>query len=627
MFVETEAIPYEPSDLKGERLLVLAPHPDDEVIGCGGVVAQHLQSGRAVTVVIATDGGGAGDSAGREAESLRGLAKLGAPVDVRFLRFADRSLGDDAASPLREILASVKPDLVLVPSPIEIHPDHFALSRIVCELVQRDETLFAELAFARVAFYEVGQPIRPNAIVDITDVAELKYAAIAEHTSQLETRDYVGFARGLNAYRTMTMPPAVRFAEAYYVMPLPELRTLALSQLRVRVGSAPAIETAPVALPVSVVVRTKDRPALLAEAIASVRATGYPCEIVVVNDGGAAPELPADVRLVTHRESLGRSQAANSGVREARNPFVVFLDDDDLFYEEHLSTLAAGWRTGAHAAVYTDAVSAFMRIGESGEWTTRARLRLYANDFDRQLLLADNYIPLPALLLERAVFLELGGFDPAFDLFEDWDFLIRLSRRGSFLRVPKVTCEVRHFEGGSSAVLAAPSDSPAFRDAKIQVWRKHADIVSESTFVAVLEMQKKRIAELYSRAVESAGALDRAEIEIARSSRQLVESQNAINGYMLAERELHGRIEALGQSLEQTLRTASIDRERAEASAIEVERLHHELSMLHAVHEQSSHALQLSRVEIQRLNGLLEMIYGSKTWKLHTLLEKARGRG
>ena len=80
------------------------------------------------------------------------------------------------------------PDLILAPSPIEIHPDHLALSVAFCELIQRDESLFADLAVARVAFYDVGQPLRPNAIVDITDVAELKYAAIAAHAAQRTAR-------------------------------------------------------------------------------------------------------------------------------------------------------------------------------------------------------------------------------------------------------------------------------------------------------------------------------------------------------------------------------------------------------------------------------------------------------
>ena len=53
---ESEAIPYEALNLRGERLLVLAPHPDDEVIGCGGVVFQHLRAGAAVRVAVATDG-------------------------------------------------------------------------------------------------------------------------------------------------------------------------------------------------------------------------------------------------------------------------------------------------------------------------------------------------------------------------------------------------------------------------------------------------------------------------------------------------------------------------------------------------------------------------------------------
>jgi LmbE family N-acetylglucosaminyl deacetylase len=231
VLIEAEAIPYGPAQLRGERLLVFAPHPDDEVIACGGLIAQHRRENRVVRVVVVTDGAGAGDAAVREEESRRGLAKIDDSIELEFLRFPDRGLGDDAAPRIREELATFRPDLVLVPSPVEIHPDHFALSRIFIETIQRDETLFADLAVARVAFYEVSQPLRPNAIVDITDVAETKYAAIAEHASQLTDRDYIAYARGLNAYRTMTLPAGCKFAEAYWVIDLPSLRTMPLSEL------------------------------------------------------------------------------------------------------------------------------------------------------------------------------------------------------------------------------------------------------------------------------------------------------------------------------------------------------------------------------------------------------------
>src|SRR5256714_11015679 len=203
---ESEAVPYEAANLRGERLLVLAPHPDDEVIGCGGLIALHAREQRQIRVVVATDGAQAGDAKIREGESLRALALLGR-IDCEFLRFADRALSDESDTlkkRLHEILIAYKPDLIAVPNPGEIHPDHAALSRAFVELVQQDESLFAALALARVAFYEVSYPVRPNALVDISSVADLKDAAIASHESQVALRDYVSIVRGLNTYRAMT---------------------------------------------------------------------------------------------------------------------------------------------------------------------------------------------------------------------------------------------------------------------------------------------------------------------------------------------------------------------------------------------------------------------------------------
>jgi LmbE family N-acetylglucosaminyl deacetylase len=637
VLIEAEAIPYSPAQLRGERLLVLAPHPDDEVIGCGGLIALHRRENRAVRVVIATDGAGAGDAAVREEESRRGLAALGDGIETGFLRHPDRSLGDAAADSIRRELAAFRPDLLLVPSPVEIHPDHAALNRIVVELIQRDETLFADLATTRIAFYEVSQPLRPNAIVDITAVAEAKFAAIAEHASQLASRDYVAYARGLNAYRTMTLPAECRYAEAYWVSELPSLRTTALSDLRARCGTAStAIETTQETPPISVVIRTKDRPALLAEAIASVRATGYPCEIVVVNDGGPAIDVALADVVVNHEQSRGRAAAGNAGARAAKNPFLAFLDDDDLFYPEHLRTLANA-SSSSHAAWYTDAVSAFLRPGQSGAYETYSRLRLYAHDFDPELLLLDNYIPLPALLLRREWFLEAGGFDPAFDLFEDWDLLIRLAARGAFLRIPRVTCEVRHFEGGSSIVLAAPVGSDRFRDAKLQVWRKHTDRIDHALIAEVLERQKQRLSATYSGLVEAKGESAALQLDVARLERekqQLIaqngESTHLINGYALRVRELEGAVvtfeSMMAAAQEAHSRAAQLARQ-LESLRMQNDTLTRESDGLRLANRETHENLDRYRAEVDRLNALLQMIFRSRTWKLHTLLEKLRGRG
>lgn len=627
MLLEAEAIPYAPSRLIGERLLVLAPHPDDEVIGCGGVVAQHLAEGRVVRVVVATDGTAATETgdpveyrARRQAETRASLALLGAGATVEFLEFPDRELDSARIAPqLAAILLDFRPDLILVPGLVEIHPDHVALARGLCSILQSDASLAPAIAVARIAFYEVGNPLRPNALVDITAEAEAKFEAIAAHRSQMELRDYAAVARGLNAFRAMSLGPDVRFAEAYWVTSPATVSTTATSQLRLLMGMPPEIEVASEPLPLSVIVRTKDRPALLAEAIASIRATQYPAEIIVVNDGGSTPPPATGVRVVTHEQSRGRSVAMNSGVDAAQHPFIAFLDDDDLYYEEHLATLASAAQGSTHAAWYTDAVSAFLRPGSSGRHETHSRLRLFAHDYDADLLLLDNYIPLPTLLLRRADFLAAGGFDPAFDLFEDWDFLVRLSRLRPFLHIPRITCEVRHFEAGDSIMLSAPEGSAAFRRAKLQVWAKHAALMSPDTIASAFELQKKRAGQLLSASVEAAGRTSLAEREVARYER---EKQDLI-GQVGARHRLAEDRAARIHELEGAMRFIRGEMLVAQQHAASMER---ELTEGRTAIEQRSGELRAAYAEIGRLQGLLDMIFASKTWKLHTTIEKLKGR-
>jgi len=121
-------------------LLVLAPHPDDETLGCGARIAAACRAGVAVTVVVATDGAashGAPDTgrlrALRAAELAEATAELGlAPVDVIALDHPDGELAGREAE-LAEVLARLiderRPDEVCCTSRWESHPDHAAAAR------------------------------------------------------------------------------------------------------------------------------------------------------------------------------------------------------------------------------------------------------------------------------------------------------------------------------------------------------------------------------------------------------------------------------------------------------------------------------------------------------------------
>jgi LmbE family N-acetylglucosaminyl deacetylase len=131
--------------------LVIAPHPDDETLGCGGMIATRAAEGRRVVVVVVTDGRalfrrfGVTDpseldvSAMRKAETLRAVEILGANSrDVRFLDFENERLAEqraEAGRRLEAILSELSPSEVYVTSPFEGHREHVLaneLTRAAC---------------------------------------------------------------------------------------------------------------------------------------------------------------------------------------------------------------------------------------------------------------------------------------------------------------------------------------------------------------------------------------------------------------------------------------------------------------------------------------------------------------
>ncbi|MGE5346198.1 MAG: PIG-L deacetylase family protein [Acidithiobacillales bacterium] len=229
---EEKLIPYEASTFSARRVLVLAPHPDDEVFGCGCALADLRARGADLLVCILTDGaGGEPDPEVRRRIADLRLKESGAALALlgggRLLKgsFRDRGLADAGpalAEKLEAFLSEAGADLVFCPSPVEIHPDHRAAASALITLGVRapagSETARL-LAGATIAFYELSQPIRPNFLFDCGPHWETKRKAMTAFASQNAERDYAGFVSGLNAYRRMTLPKGTTAAEGYFVVP------------------------------------------------------------------------------------------------------------------------------------------------------------------------------------------------------------------------------------------------------------------------------------------------------------------------------------------------------------------------------------------------------------------------
>ena len=187
------------------NVLVVAPHPDDESIGCGGTLRLHVERGDRVDVAFLTSGELgleelAADAARkvREDEAERAAAVLGLGR-LTFFRHPDWFLADvvDAAcADLIRLVEELAPDRVLHPHRGDAHPDHAAAARIVDQA-----SALLDRAFERVA-YEVWTPMTDfDDVEDITGVFDTKLAAVRTYASQLSKFRYDDAVDGLNRFR------------------------------------------------------------------------------------------------------------------------------------------------------------------------------------------------------------------------------------------------------------------------------------------------------------------------------------------------------------------------------------------------------------------------------------------
>ena len=232
------------------RILVLAPHMDDEVFGCGGTLALAVAARSEVRVVFITDGSRGYDPSRaaslapqeraaferdlvetRKAEARRAGSVLGYPAPV-FLDLPDGRAGEayGGAERLARVIAELSPEVVFLPFPADSHPDHRATN-----------LLFAEAAataglgpMVQCWGYEIWTPLVANTFVDITTVMERKRVAMAAYESQRAEVDYPRMTEALNTYRSLAAGLARAYVEAFFVETLDEYCALVKTFLPVR---------------------------------------------------------------------------------------------------------------------------------------------------------------------------------------------------------------------------------------------------------------------------------------------------------------------------------------------------------------------------------------------------------
>jgi len=211
-----------------KNVLVFAPHPDDETLGCGGTMARRSSEGHEIIVVVLTDGRHAfSEILGidsdpspyelrqiRKEETIRAMETLGIPrKNLFFLDFEDGSLEKhrkEAEAMILDIIEEYSPVEVYFPYIKDYHRDHQETNQMVRRCIQKSGLTPMQFQYSIVQKYakmgpfleRLTDPFRSHVVqVDISEFADLKEKAVREFKSQIsiisekQERPIIEFAR------------------------------------------------------------------------------------------------------------------------------------------------------------------------------------------------------------------------------------------------------------------------------------------------------------------------------------------------------------------------------------------------------------------------------------------------
>ena len=224
-------------------------------------------------------------------------------------------------------------------------------------------------------------------------------------------------------------------------------------------------------LRVSVIIPAYNSAQYLAEALRSILGQALrPEEIIVVDDGSTdttaqiALDFGPPVRYERQPHS-GVTAARNRGLALATGDVVAWLDADDLWEADFLSTLVS---LLAQDSTIDGAYSGLALMNAAGTVLSTPPLRLVPPQGLFSALIEGDFVVTPAIVMRKKCFDEVGPFDPQFRICEDYDMWLRLARRFTIVGAPRPLVRIRVHDESTTT-----RDSRAFCDARLALTRKH----------------------------------------------------------------------------------------------------------------------------------------------------------
>ncbi len=201
-----------------QRVLVVAPHPDDEAIGCVGAVLRHVAAGDSVRIAVATDGRRSRTVAGPDAMARVRRAECESAARIMGIaRLEWLGLPEGEWAPVRlagllaEVLADLRPEVVYAPSRVDFHPEHFAVAHSLALALAA-----GHVPGCLVRVYQVQVPLTAtltNLVLDTSALRERCEQVFHAYASQL------GSVRCAPRLRRYAARSAARWLEPYWQMP------------------------------------------------------------------------------------------------------------------------------------------------------------------------------------------------------------------------------------------------------------------------------------------------------------------------------------------------------------------------------------------------------------------------